>query len=137
MKATELRIGNWVDCPILGGVKVVSSISEDQLELSEGNRYWMPHPEAVNPILLTEQWLEWFGFEYDILERIYIKGRMYVSLNRNGIHYGVRGYKARYYWEEQDHQLDINLCGSKDKLYVHTIQNVYFALTGEELERKQ
>lgn len=77
--------------------------------------------KSLKPIPLTEKWLESFGFEK-------IQGWMWksgISLRPKSefidLEYG--GYILDAY--------DIHID------YVHTLQNLYFALTGEELKLKE
>ena len=113
MKATELRIGNYVwygdgelkiDINVLYDIKVYNAL-------------------GTKPIPLTEEWLLKFGFE----KRGYVKflGNAYQRfvLGRNGI-YSIN--EIAYIYEVCDH----DLCEIR---YVHQLQNLYFALTGEEL----
>lgn len=83
---------------------------------------------AFKPIPLTPEWLERFGFQK----------------TKNG------GTFAEYYWSGKgmDLTLDLELStstpeydsqyvsGSTQLKHVHQLQNLYFALTGEELEIK-
>lgn len=123
MKANELRIGNLViyddevveigeithqgAYKILGGCERVTS------------KMWMPY-KIIKPIPLTEEWLIKFGFEkggnwFDEGGMIELKEKedAYVMLEDSYYH-----------------------C-SQDLFYVHQLQNLYFALTGEELTHKE
>jgi hypothetical protein len=109
MEANELRIGNYV----YTGNLVVKSYSADGLynltrNIEDDN-------SKITPIPLTEEWLLNFGLSKN-------NGYPYKFLNgfikiRNGF------YFYKYY------HLDIEL------KYVHQLQNLYFALTGEELKQ--
>ena len=109
MKATELRIGNLVN----ENGEVIKIRQETLCDFANGY-------VVFEPILLTEEWLLKFGF-----------------------------YKPSHTWcgdifhltEWDEHPL--NWCVALDKngailvlklKYVHQLQNLYFALTGEELE---
>jgi hypothetical protein len=108
MKATELRIGNWVK---LG-------LHEFAVELPDIRRLksW---PDQYKPIPLTEEWLIKFGFEiyeFDHKENQYrFKERLLVIRDGLFCDYGT----------------------SVVLKHVHQLQNLYFALTGEELESTQ
>jgi hypothetical protein len=124
MKATELRIGNWVEW--------------NYEESSDGNAYPVEYgyelddiknnPNIVKPIPLTEGWLEGFGFEYDENDDWFVfesnKGVSF-SMDKNGVMY--------YFGNLEPLWVDIL---SKIK-YVHQLQNLYFALTGEELQTEE
>lgn len=111
MKSNELRLGNWVK-ELDGNTMQIEYISD------------IHHAANLEPIPLTEEWLIKFGFEWDKSQKDY-----YINI-------------------EEDNQICINLkeqvfyigCGfewgavkGKSK-YVHQLQNLYFALTGEELK---
>jgi hypothetical protein len=112
MKPNELRIGNYVYA-----FKTIWQID---------NTYFcnLEQIETYNFIPLTEEWLLKFGFEKveDINKDTYpdykIKG-MLIHSNVHG-NYVLGNYSP--------------ICFIK---YVHQLQNLYFALTGEELEIKE
>lgn len=107
IQATELRIGNWIklqsDTETIIRGGGINAIEVDMLE--------------VSPIPLTEEWLLKFGFEQYLLIWRYKGFTIAGSLN-NG--YGLTGYCI-------ENIFPINC------LYVHQLQNLYFALTNEEL----
>lgn len=110
IRENELRVGNWVLSPTEGEVQI-----ENGWQIDEG--------EEVEPIPLTEEWLLKFG---------------YFTQNGAWGTIAVKGY------HKNTHQLD--LFGNAwvhdregymvDLDYVHQLQNLYFALTGEELTIK-
>lgn len=111
MKASELRIGNLVY-----GYKTVWDVdSTDFCNIGV--------IETYKPIPLTEEWLLKFGFELqpkknDLNSWYYIeKGKF--SMNN-----------ARGFWSHSP----IYLEDVVEIKYVHQLQNLYYALTGEELE---
>jgi hypothetical protein len=116
MKATELRIGNWVR---VGDIEsTVCLIDHNKFVQLQGNAV-INRPEQIEPILLTPEILEKYGAK------------------RTG------NMALRKFWEIGN--LTFELCGDeriaiyfKDELlcfleYLHQLQNLYFALTGEEL----
>ena len=109
MKATELRIGNWV-------IDQDGEQSQVMSILINGTHRWW------NPIPLTVEWLERFGFDvYDL------QNRKRAYQNNFNINLFKRGdIKISY----KHRQLSIDL------KYVHQLQNLYFALTSEELQIK-
>lgn len=129
MKANELRIGNLAEYHI-----------ED--ELDERKEWWevitidsddinwleKEEPETIDyrPITLTEEWLLKFGFE---------------SIENSG--FFRKYYNDKYYLlynpKQQYTEICVNsICGGQSKTkYIHQIQNLYFALTGTELEIKK
>ena len=103
MKATELRIGNWVLSPTEGEIQI-----ENGWQIDEG--------EEVEPIPLTEEWLVKFGFENNSMN-LDEEGFLHLDISFIG---GVNVY--------------INDMEYPNINYVHQIQNLYFALTGQELQ---
>ena len=116
MKANELRIGNLVQ---LDGLKRPIKVSIiDTTETNSITKY--------KPIILTEEWLLKFGFERD--------GKYDFELKVNGIYF--RGMCD----DRQPINTSISIfnlpdCAIKVK-QVHQLQNLYFALTGQELTLK-
>lgn len=111
--ANELRIGNWLqftDSPHQGNLKIDSKvIAQDELSHKEFNWFFAPIP-------LTEQWLLKFGFEKDIsitTRNIYCKGSFAIIQTISGNNYFYEGTELKF---------------------VHSLQNLYFALTQKELE---
>ena len=124
MDVKELRIGNWVYFKFkdtgFGNVmicandfKVMDRISTDDIDTH------------YNPISLTEEWLLKFGFK----KQWTISGNLYsIKLSK--------GFISIYSFEDDSYKLDCaNLCISAFK-YIHQLQNLYFALTGQELTTK-
>jgi len=123
MKASELRIGNYVVEPKSGDknpFQIFSTYSEIKNDKING----LPIP-LMKPIPLTEEWLLRLGFK---------------------MHEGNNFYR---YWINSDFELTYrpiseaiifcftprrtdHMTGLEVK-YVHQLQNLYFALTGEEL----
>jgi hypothetical protein len=104
MKANELRIGNWV--------RQRESDTYIQIE-----QYLLCNEELCHyqPIPLTEDWLFKFDFISNPYEDRYEKVPIHVEC--------LKSKGATYLWIE-------NMPHIK---YVHQLQNLYFALTGEEL----
>jgi hypothetical protein len=140
MEAKELRIGNFVtinnpnyhavikDVPmvIIGIVQRISSMIGSTYSINleildrELNMYYdsySQYVEYIEPIPLTEEWLFKFGFK-KWTDRKFV-GRY--TKNRHSVWYGVTDYQIKH---------------SRPFRYVHQLQNIYFALTGEELTIK-
>lgn len=118
MKATELRIGNWVHYNSFDGVVC----SSDLFDIDKGII-------KAKPIPLTKEWLERFGFEL---------------LNKSVEYWGKNGFCFTWLKDniEKSDCLYLFLDGlSVNKRpeirYVHQLQNLYFALTGEELNQNK
>ncbi len=114
MKANELRIGNLIDrqdyiCKV---TKIEEGgIITEPLEY-KGERFV---EQRVEPIPLTEEWLVKFGFE---------------KLTENAYTY-TGGYTFTVFFDGE--RLSTSFWQGNEKKYVHQLQNLYYALTGEEL----
>jgi hypothetical protein len=104
----ELRVGNYVSAGQLGFV-TVSEVTSKTEELS-------------SPITITHEILEKCGFEKTKYEHKIEAGTYGTIYYKNGVtslHYAIG-------WESEEEEV------SHIK-YLHQLQNLYFALTGEEL----
>jgi len=122
MKGSELRIGNFVINDDWGSEECTIDI-HDLLAMSqyESNTQESPH---LHPVPLTEEWLIKFGFgKSDEHER---------GHNLNPIFgFYFDWHFKRFYLEVQSERVRVD-----HLLYVHQLQNLYFALTGIELTIK-
>lgn len=113
MKASELRGYNIVGVKGDAGIYQVVAIDvyHQKVKLNYPRNEW--HSEIkLKPIPLTEEWLVKFGYTgYGTL------GEMNFFISENGT------YRVRWFG---------NIVHLSLK-YVHQLQNLYFALTGEEL----
>jgi hypothetical protein len=110
MEAKELRIGNYIDT------------GEFHIERARGiykyNPSWYKYVHMFRPIPLTEEWLLKFGFEKPA-----------------HIWCGDKFHLTNY---DRDHSLWCVAMNKNNAIianirYLHQLQNLYFALTGEEL----
>jgi len=108
MKANELRIGNLI-LKENTEIKVTASTLMD-MQNKDSDYY--------SPIPLTEEWLLKFGFE-----KSYPDGE-------DGWPWWTLNYVELVDYGDE---LEYNVTDRQFK-YVHTLQNLYFALTGEELQ---
>ena len=119
MKATEMRVGNYVTRESYDqGEKTFSQVhtvrGNDLADL-EVDGYIDHNDERLEPIPLTEEWLIKLGFKRwnsKRKERTYSNGIVIIHERKNG--YSLASRYVRY-------------------IYVHDLQNLCFALTGEEL----
>lgn len=141
MKASELRIGNlfymvdrshYVHLPITTplkviqiGLAIIDAVREDQNPATVSE--WLHiSTHDISPIRLTEEWLTKFGFEMkerdvpalDTIEFFIKDGHEFIQ-DVNG-----KWFLSGYSWNT--HRFS----------HVHQLQNLYFALTGNELELK-
>lgn len=139
MKANELRIGNLIRFSEDGTIFTIDSIEEKGLSVQNEKEIAWIDLEEFEPIPITEEWLLEVGFQ--------IKDQL--SVHKTKIYY-ISGIDVDYclyfadfrqdfgfYIEYTDSPFDKDLgvlypitFGIK---YVHQLQNLYFALTGEEL----
>lgn len=130
MKATELRIGNLVtQNGFLGYVYSIKSAeprvnkrySDKEIITLFDNGLTVVTIEDIKPIPLTEEWLLNFGFE--LINNEFFKSRnseicLFWTVNKNKM---IPEYNEK------------RLITGYDFKYFHQLQNLYFALTGEEL----
>jgi hypothetical protein len=123
MKTNELRIGNYVNDRLHREV-VIKKIREEHLIFNLSNGSKIKHNiKTFEPIPLTEEWLLKFGFVKLDYHRFKIKPSHYFDYYYT---YSVKDYCFRMYVE------DAIMCLSTPEC-VHQLQNLYFAITEEEL----
>lgn len=124
---TELRIGNWVNFS-----RIPTQIEGISRRIRPDCGYFeivgISNPQKgihITPIPLTEDWLINFGFKKSIQGTAFFRNlKVYNHLfepyivNHKGWHLSLRAKKVA--------KLE----------YVHQLQNLYFAITGEELNVK-
>lgn len=149
MKATELRIGNYFD---RNGLMEARVISQSGVKLYDHvNKLFLPiffkFDEFIKGIPLTEEWLLKFGFVMIDHSSTHFWSRDIETDNGNHpdlyVYFQIRDNKIiesgivsgeidnEYGYEgERTHLIGI-------ANFVHQLQNLYFALTGEELTPKR
>lgn len=120
MKASELRIGNWVN-------------TEGNELIVDGrviNDAWMGKFKTIEGIPLTEQWLVKFGFKRsDTIGKS--SSFLFIMIGGSELHINPDNGVV---WIERNTNVFNNPALIE---YVHQLQNLYFALTGEELTIKE
>ena len=125
MKASELRIGNWIYLPSKSKKYQISSGHD--IEEIEGS-------DDARPIPLTPEWLERFGFVgghdgcYDLNQQLIDMGGIGSVDSDLTL---IKSPDVPNFYTVWLGVRDVNL------RYVHQLQNLYFALTGEELTIKE
>ena len=113
MNANELRIGNWVLNDYTHKPQEVYGMMLHRLSKENDMGF-------IKPIPLTEEWLIKFGFDSNGDD------------NEYWVHDGMRNFS--FLNQGVDFKVfdsgDVTVCFIK---YVNQLQNLYFALTGEEL----
>lgn len=131
LQAKDIRVGNWVSED--GKQYQAGTSTILMLEMEEGE---------VEPIPITGEWLRRGGFEkyqwndsyfkktvFGHLMITFFKGDIFlyftnVSYDQSGMRMGERRYVG-------------NLNSTQNVKHVHALQNLTFALTGEEIEFNQ
>lgn len=128
MDTKELRIGNFLyyDMPLYEGdapkvVKIIR-LSKDCIIDETNKNTVVGNPENYKPIQLTEEWLIKFGFVLTPKDKV-----------RSGV---AMEYKKKGFKVEISNSGNLYCKKQKGLLFesVHQIQNLFFALTGEELK---
>lgn len=127
MKASDLRIGNLVDLGNrIAKVTEINHLACVVVDLEE-TQDTIEDYERVKGIILTEEWLVNLGFMAYI--DFGVKMGTYDKVPLCGFTYSINTNKVMimHKGNNNSHWLDIEI------KYVHQLQNLYFALTGEEL----
>ena len=122
MKVNELRIGNWIDFRSTPGE------IEQVMSITNGNVNNV-NIDDIQPIPLTEEWFIKLGFNY-----------RYPFEDSDSFVFQIitnKGERITFGYVSDE----IGWCSDRllitiETHYVHQLQNLYFALTGEELELK-
>lgn len=127
IQLNELRIGNFIKGPLtINGVFYpdLATVEPIELQLKLDHFMWFKANqdlfESIEPIPLTEEWMlkfsdaKEFDLKWDLHQYITVVKRY----DKYFLHFSDKGYL-----------LDVK--------YVHQLQNICFALTGEELVVKE
>jgi hypothetical protein len=125
MKTSELRLGSLV--------QFYSDIrAKWVLDTVSAEYFKTPELKNVKGVSITEKWLQNFGFEKAPMP---ISGKYYFSYKTEKLNFTVVGNELaiafkdkRLYGEIAEFYLEVN--------FLHQLQNIIYALTGEELYNK-
>ena len=121
MKANELRIGNWIRTS--KEEQVVDVLCDS---VSTMSYQCLPYCD-VAPILITEEWLIKFGYTKD-KDGDFVKNKYCI---------GSEGWFGVAHLKYETLGVSMNErhyeCISHNIKHVHQLQNIIYALTGEEL----
>ena len=127
-ESKEFRIGNYLE--IDGRFEMVSSIHSDntirlrESENSPCHGCYSIRNTNIKPIQLTKDWILKFGFEENFKQyELQNYGLKVVKDVNSNVWICYIGFLNQFY----------EICTIK---HVHELQNLYFALTGTELELK-
>jgi hypothetical protein len=132
MKTTELRIGNY----LMGGngpVKIISIPDDISVNIGKGDPYLVhtepPYKPCLSPISLTEEWFLKLGLKHN--QDVKFTVQIYPAFCEH-----TRSRIKFYSVDTKTYILRINDTDICELQYVHQLQNLYFALTGNELNIK-
>jgi hypothetical protein len=117
MRANELRIGNIIRFSEDGAIFTIDSIEQQGLSVQNEKEIAWINLDEFEPIPLTEDWLLKFGLEKQGLNKFW----------KNPLFLHFRVENCVFIVNEKYVYLS----------HVHQLQNLYFALTGEELTYTQ
>ena len=122
MKANELRIYNYIGNKYyLDRVYDTIGVNYNDVEYKYMGGVGFFNIKDAIPILLTEEWLLKFGFEF--------KGK---CISKNWFYLWKDGSKIVFALAEMQEETGTYL----EIKYVHQLQNLYWCICGEELEIK-
>lgn len=122
MKATELRIGNlvWSNYGIYDRLEDYVVLLHEDFLLTKSHCKLNIAFHFIEPIPLTEEWLLKFGFEKE--QYYFTIGYNPITVDYTMMLTWIEGCEYPFY-RNAYHRMQ----------HVHQLQNLYFALTGEEL----
>lgn len=128
MKTSEFRIGNILRDRVTGSLLIVSDLSEADVifYVVDRNKFPLPDGWQAEPIPLTPEVLVKCGFvklklDNGFYYEKYLNNKETFLFSDNILSYGILGV-SQYEWSACDHIESL-----------HQLQNLYHALTGEEL----
>ena len=136
MDVKELRIGNLVkddECIIVivealsGDNALVNGYGENEVLFSKKGYPNVLFESEIYPIKLTEEILLKCWFKYE-------SNHDWYELNVNNITLSINCDGEAYYYDDEEFMWVHIL---KTTEYLHRLQNLYFALTGQELDISQ
>ena len=133
MEINQLRIGNWVKPKYSSGIEsnegTVFCINGYLVSVSTNKNLYDIH--LIDPIKLTDEWFLKFGF--DLIDDQYYSKHTQCGIGGLGI--TKKDYRPLVLVvDERQYDGVYRQVIGKQIEYVHELQNLYFALTGEELK---
>jgi hypothetical protein len=140
MKASELRIGNYISrCDLFDNhVRIEQILGIDKKATTTGAFKVLCTYSEIEPIPLTEEWLLNFGFKH--IKGDFNRGRIKIDCYSMQLPhtYGATCYLESFK-KEGNLSIKMNWLNTGFHMeydYVHQLQNLYFALTNDELKIK-
>jgi hypothetical protein len=132
MNPNEFRLGSIVyHYDVLCDIYL---ISKDKIYVESLDRLTLPFTNAsgITPVPLTDEWLYRFGFSD---KPTMPSSVIFVIDVLDTVFYLRPSCFGGYYWGfiEDETKQECELFDAQPIQYVHQLQNLYFALTGEEL----
>jgi len=124
MEASELRIGNLVDFEKQSFIITrIKDIDFCQVSLGKTSKRedLAVHITAISPIPLTEEWLVNLGFDK--------WNNIQIGADVSCDHLNLTKFGDTLIYDQEGDFIVL-----KQTEYVHSLQNLYFALTGKELK---
>jgi len=134
IQANELRIGNWYK-PCSSDYAIITEILSDRVYAKYTDSIFNTTYEYISPIPLTPEILDKCGFKkwgrddmprtlsYELGEMTIFPSNTFCDFDG----YGFIHYKLSKFENNKDESARFKF------QYLHQLQNLYFALTGEEL----
>ena len=120
IKLNELRIGNYVN--YLDGHVTLTSVTEEFPCINQITLDYLEYDE-IEPIPLTEEWLKRLGFKK-------------TKESKDVEWYSLNSFDISIHEEDNNVYIVFQHLVLKHITKVHQLQNLYFALTNEELTFK-
>ena len=144
MEAKELRIGNYVHHKAnTWSSRVDTHPNNKSFDFIWDESDWyglcqgLMFLEYIEPIPITEEWLLRFGFE----ENDGMYNNFVIPCDEVGSKHSARYVKSPFEdengWFYNNDQSDASCYEIRKIEHVHQLQNLYFALTGNELKLKE
>lgn len=136
MEAKDYRLGNLVIITHEGNSSIVevTALGGGYISVKNNEREWTVKDPLIKPIPLDEGWLIKFGFEKKGETFVkYMKPDFIIEINKQGTSHWFPWITERAEMASMnDNVISLNFIDN-----VHQLQNLYFALTGQELLEKE
>lgn len=141
MQSKDLRIGNYIQNINSKKIERVASINDlghvKFRETESGMKVVVfANINEYEYISINEEWLFNFGFEFKDLVMSQTKWLVKEQKNQWRKEFRIGKYTHSKHWSFTMECVSPPTLSLIDLNYVHELQNLYFALTGEELELK-